>query len=214
MHPVHGLMQRDACPKADVATAMAPYRYAANATALVPNEMWYETLVTNSRTGQSRRYTALVDTGSAFSAFPAAEAFLGALPGVFTSTEHSAGVVYGSVIGVLRVRILRRAHRLLHDYDFDAAGNLDFSWVYDDDLHAAVAQTPAAPGAQVGVEVVARLDAAYGILGLNTLATLELALHPKDGLVHCRLPQHTGSASGSAVAPSDESPAPKSELLS
>jgi len=64
----------------------------------------------------------------------------------------------------------------------------------------------------VGVEVVARLDAAYGILGLNTLAALELALHPKDGLVHCRLPQHPRSASGSAVAPSDASPAPKSEL--
>lgn len=215
VHPVLGLMQRDACPigEADVATATAPH--AASPSALVPNEMWYETLVTNSRTGQSRRYTALVDTGSAFSAFPAAEAFLGALPGGFSSTEHSAGVVHGSVIGVLRVRILRRAHRLLRDYDYDAAGNLNFSWVYDDDdQHATVAQVPAAPGAQVGVEVVARLDAAYGILGLNTLAALELALHPKDGLVHCRVPQHPGSASGSTVAPTDASPAPtpKSEL--
>ena len=134
-----------------------------------PAEIWYEVEVTNPENGKTALYTALIDTGVAYSAFPSAEKRLGALPGGFTHTATHGGFVHG-LLGVLGIRLVRRAHRDLSHDD-------PFTWSYGV-LHS---EQPFAPASVQ--EIAAKLDAPFALIGLSTIAAWGMQLHPTHGLI-------------------------------
>lgn len=155
-----GLVQCSAC---------LPYVNDASEDGLA--EIWYEVEVTNPDNGKTALYTALVSTGAVYSAFPSAAKRLGALAGGYTHAITHGGVVL-SQLGVLGIRLLRRAHR---DVDHDDP----FTWSYD-----AQTSTSEQPSASAAVtEIAAKLDAPFAFIGLSTIAARGMQLHPIRGLI-------------------------------
>lgn len=108
------------------ATPIAPPTSVATGTV----EVWYEVEVTNPSNQKSTIYTALVDTGSSYSAFPSTVHWLGAKPGGQSHTATHRGN-FRSLLSVFNVRLLRRAYRnFTHEVD-DGRGGIEFSWHYD-----------------------------------------------------------------------------------
>ena len=132
-------------------------------------EIWYEVEVTNPADGKSALYTALVDTGAVYSAFPSAAIRLGALPGGYTHAVTHGGLVKGQ-LGVLGIRLLRRAHR---DFGHDDP----FTFSYD------TVSSTSEPFTAAVHEIPAKLDAPFALIGLSTIAAWGLQLHPTRGLI-------------------------------